>query len=281
MDLRQLFSNQVWWGKIFCAFLGFLIAGPAGAFFGVFIGNLFDRGLLQHFSNPLWHFHTEKRQAVRTLFFQATFSTLGHIAKSDGRVSEQEIQLAKLLMQEMKLNKAQQNVAQKYFNEGKKEDFNLKPMLDSLYKIAKNNPSLLKSFIDTQYRAAQLDGLTEKKIQIINTILSCMKCAPMHRQSNFNENVYQYNYRHQSSNTNSQGASSYQNSDLTRAYDILQVQLSANKQEIKRAYRRLMSRHHPDKLIAQGMSKDKIKLANEKTQIIRKAYEEICTSKGW
>ena len=108
-----------------------------------------------------------------------------------------------------------------------------------------------------------------------------MKYAPMHRQSNFNERFYQYNYRHQSSNTNSQGASSNQNSNLTRAYDILQVQPSANKQEIKRAYRRLMSRHHPDKLIAQGMPKDKIKLANEKTQIIRKAYEEICTSKGW
>ncbi len=55
----------------------------------------------------------------------------------------------------------------------------------------------------------------------------------------------------------------------------------ASKQEVKKAYRRLLSRNHPDKLIAQGLPEAMIKVANEKTQKIMKAYELICRSKGW
>ncbi len=273
MDLRRFFANQMWWGKVLCAVLGYLVAGPVGAFFGVFIGNLFDRGLLQHFSSPLWYFHAEKRQSVRLLFFQASFSVLGHIAKADGRVSEQEIQMAKTLMRNMNLNREQQKVAQEFFNVGKKENFNLKQTLAAFQKVARDNPNLLKLFIDIQYKAAQLNGLSEKKIEIMNTILHYMQCAPIHKQSRFNDDFYQKSSRGQSHQSPS--------NTLASAYTILSIQPTSSKQEIKHAYRRLISQNHPDKLIAQGMSKDKIKIANEKTQIIRKAYEQICASKGW
>ena len=282
MDLRRFFTNQVWWGKVFCAFLGDLIAGPVGAFLGICIGNFFDRGLMEHFTNPLWHFHAEKRPAVRSLFFQALFSVMGNIAKADGRVSEQEIQMAKTLMRDMNLNYEQQKVAQRFFNEGKKENFNLKQIVTSFQRAAYDNPDLLKLFIDTQYAVAQLDGLSEEKIHIMNTILTYMQCAPIHRQRRFNDDFYQQSSSgHQSSRSRQAPPHPNQNNTLAGAYAILQVPSSSNKQDIKRAYRRLISRNHPDKLMAQGASKDKIKLANEKTQIIRKAYEQICTSKGW
>ncbi|MBT6529559.1 MAG: DnaJ domain-containing protein, partial [Betaproteobacteria bacterium] len=45
--------------------------------------------------------------------------------------------------------------------------------------------------------------------------------------------------------------------------------------EIKKAYRRLTNQHHPDKLVAKGMPEEMIKLANEKTQEIRKAWERV------
>lgn len=282
MDLRRFFANQIWWGKVLCAFLGYLVAGPVGAFFGILIGNFFDRGLLQHFANPLWHFHAEKRQPVRVLFFQATFSTLGHIAKADGRVSEQAINMANRLMRDMNLNREQQKVAQKFFNEGKKESFNLKQMLAAFQKVARDNPNLLKLFIDTQYTAAQLNGLSENKIQIMNTILHYMQCAPIHKQSRFNEDFYQQSSRrHQSSGSGYKPQPSNPETTLTSAYAILHLPPTSTRQEVKNAYRRLMSRNHPDKLIAQGMSIDKIKIANEKTQVIRKAYEQICASRGW
>ena len=62
---------------------------------------------------------------------------------------------------------------------------------------------------------------------------------------------------------------------LADAYRALGVSSDASDAEIKKAYRKLMSQHHPDKLIAQGVPPDMIKLATEKTQEIQTAYELI------
>lgn len=276
MDLRSFFANQTWWGKVLCAFLGYLIAGPVGAFLGIFIGNLFDRGLMEHYTNPLWHYHAEPRQAVKNVFIKATFSIMGHISKADGRVSEQEIQMAKTLMQQMNLDQTQRTLAQNFFNEGKNEKFKLKQMVTVLQEAIYNNPELVKLFINTQYKIAHLDGLSDNKIQILNIILKHMHYAPIHEQSRFQDDFYQ-----QSSQRRQEPPRTRTYNTLDSAYTILQIQPTANKQEVKRAYRRLISKNHPDKLSAQGLPKEKIKQATEKTQVIRKAYEQICESKGW
>ena len=278
MYLRRFFIQKTWWGKLLGAFLGFLIAGPAGAFFGILIGNFFDRGLNEHFSNPYWYFHAEKNAAAKTLFLESVFSVMGHVAKADGRVSEREIELARTLMHDMGLNQKQKKTAQQFFNEGKKPDFKLKQILTFLQNGLAHNPELLKLFVDIQYRTAQMDGLSEQKIQLMNIILNYLRFAPMHEQSRFQDDFFR--------DTTQQHNKNYEqprphNNTLAGAYTVLQIDPNSTKQEVKRAYRRLISRNHPDKLIAQGLSKDKIKIANEKTQIIRKAYEQICESKGW
>lgn len=281
MSLRRFFASQTWWGKVLGAFLGYLIAGPVGALFGILIGNFFDRGLTEHLNNPLWHYHVEQRALVKPIFLKALFSVMGHIAKADGRVSELEIQMAKRMMHDMKLNTAQKKEAKLFFNEGKKEQFKLKPVLGLLHKACQSTPQLLKLFIDTQYALAQIDGLSDSKVQILNTILAYMQRAPLHEQSQFYDDFYTH-YSNQRSSRSNQNSSRPQSSHaLSQAYSILQIEPTANQTEIKRAYRRLISRNHPDKLIAKGMPADKIKQANEKTQIIRKAYEQICESRDW
>ena len=65
---------------------------------------------------------------------------------------------------------------------------------------------------------------------------------------------------------------------LTQAYKILGVNKGSSEAEIKKAYRRLMSQHHPDKLVAKGLPDEMIALATEKTQEIRKAYDLIKAS---
>ena len=281
MTLRRFFSNQTWWGKLLGAFLGYLMAGPVGAMFGILIGNFFDRGLTDHLTNPLWHYHAESRALIKPVFSKALFSIMGHIAKADGRVSELEIQMAKRLMQDMKFNRLQQKEAQQFFNEGKKDQFKLKPMLGLLYKACQDNPNLLKLFIDTQYTFAQVDGLSDSKIQILNTILAYMQRAPLNEQSRFNQDFYDGFTRQRTSGSNHHRTHAPPPHALDQAYSILQIERSANKQEIKRAYRRLISRHHPDKLIAKGMPDYKIKEANAMTQKISKAYEDLLRAKGW
>ncbi len=285
MNSRQFFTSHAWWGKLIGAFLGYLIGGPAGALFGILIGNFFDRGLTEHFSRPHWPYHAEKRPAVKATFLEATFSVMGHIAKADGQVTTQEIRMAKNLMSELELSYTQRQAAEDCFNEGKKSHFNLNKMLSLFYKTAYNNPTLLKLFIEIQYSAAQIDGLSFKKQEILNTILNHFGFASLNKQYRFYDDFssssnYQHTNQNYSSSSNHQQYQAPQNL-LEHAYGILKIQPSANKQEVKRAYRQQMSQNHPDKLIAKGLPEEKIKLANEKTQKIRKAYEQICASKGW
>ncbi|MDI9819084.1 MULTISPECIES: co-chaperone DjlA [unclassified Legionella] len=285
MNLREFFTHYHWWGKLIGAFFGYLIGGPAGALFGILIGNFFDRGIIEHFTRPHWHYHKEKRKAVQKIFFQATFSVMGHIAKADGRVSEQEIEMAKTLMDEMRLGREQKTQAKRFFSEGKAANFDLGNIISLLQQVCHDNRELLKLFIDIQYRAAQSGGLSPEKILALNIVLGRLGFAPLHQQYRFYEDpgAYASQSSGRSYQNSSHKQSNYQTPShtLAHAYAILEVDKNAGRQEVKRAYRRLISRNHPDRLIAQGLPEQMIKVANDKTQKIRKAYEQICASKGW
>lgn len=286
MNFRQLFTINSWWGKALGAFFGYLTAGPAGALFGLLIGNFFDRGLASHLSNPHWLYHAEKQKLVQKVFFETTFSVMGHMAKADGVVSEKEVKMAQLLMNEMRLSNAQQTLAKKLFNEGKHNTFRLDPVLSQLKQVCHDNRDLLKLFVDIQYRAAMVDGLSANKIQTLNAIFSRLGFAPLNQQYRFYEDFgytgyEQPKHRQQHSSSSQQQRSYTPPNSLEHAFALLEVSPSANKQEVKRAYRKLMSRNHPDKLIAQGLPQEMIKMANDKTQKILKAYEAICNAKGW
>lgn len=282
MNPRQFFSSHHWWGKLIGACFGYLTLGPAGAVFGILIGNLFDQGLTEHFTRPHWQYSAEKRAHVQKIFFEAAFSVMGHIAKADGRVTEAQINMVKSLMTEMRLNQSQRKLAQDYFREGKNPNFDLYRALASLRGATHDNPELLKLFIDLQFRAALIGGLSLKKQQLLNTILSQMGFAPLHQQHRFYEDfARQRSYQQSRSNHSSHRQNQQAHSGTDHAYGILGVTRSASKQEVKRAYRKLISRNHPDKLIAQGLPESMIKIANEKTQQITKAYEQICAEKGW
>lgn len=69
-------------------------------------------------------------------------------------------------------------------------------------------------------------------------------------------------------------------SALAEAYATLGVRPEASDEEVTLAYRRLLRRHHPDKLTAAGASEIAIRLANERTQKIRAAYEEIRSARA-
>ncbi|OCH96878.1 molecular chaperone DjlA [Legionella jamestowniensis] len=287
MNLRDFFTHYHWWGKILGAFFGYLIGGPAGALFGILIGNFFDRGIIEHFNRPHWHYYKERREAVQKIFFEATFSIMGHIAKADGRVSEQEIQMAKTLMDEMRLSREQKTLAKHFFNQGKSFTFDLAEMLTRLEQVCYDNPELLKLFMDIQYRAAKTDNFSEPKMRALDVVFRRLGFAPIRQQYRFYEDFgfrsSQSSHHSQSQSSSGQKRQQYQTppNSLAYAYALLEIEQTANKQEVKRAYRRLISKNHPDKLIAQGLPEQMIKMANEKTQKIRKAYEQICASKGW
>lgn len=289
MNLREFFTTQTWWGKLIGGFFGYLSGGSIGALLGVLAGNLFDRGFANYYSNPHLLYHAEKQKTVQKKFFETTFSMLGHIAKADGRVSEQEINRAKQLMDEMKLSKEQKKLAKKLFNEGKQTTYNVNSALLDLKRACGHHRELLKLFIDIQYKAAQVDGLSAKKIKALDLVFCLLGFAPLHHQQRFYDD-FNYSYAEQEENKKSQNHDSSSTeqkkkqspkSKLDHAYALLEMSQDTSQQELKKAYRRLLSKNHPDKLIAKGLPQEMIKMANEKTQKIVKAYELICKSKGW
>lgn len=270
MDFRSFFSHKSYWGKLFGAFFGFLIGGPAGALFGIIIGNFFDRGLVEHFNRPYTTFQDESNPHVQTLFIQTTFMIMGYIAKAEGRVSEDAIDVAKTFMQDLQLNKTQIEMAKNAFNTGKKSDFKLVETLLPFKHTLQAHPHLIMTFLNIQYRAIQNQGFTYKKLRALNQVLQVLGFAPIQEQARYYDNSDR-SYTSAYSTTSS----------LAEAYSILNLEQHASKTTVKHAYRKLISQHHPDKLIAKGKSEAEIKRANEKTQKIRKAYETICAAKGW
>ena len=59
------------------------------------------------------------------------------------------------------------------------------------------------------------------------------------------------------------------------AYRVLGVAADASDAELKKAYRRLMSQNHPDKLAAKGLPESMREMAEQKTREITAAYELI------
>jgi DnaJ like chaperone protein len=68
---------------------------------------------------------------------------------------------------------------------------------------------------------------------------------------------------------------------LDDAYKILGVKTADDDKSIKKAYRKLMSEHHPDKLVSKGLPKQALELAKNKTQDIQSAYELIKEKRGF
>ncbi len=68
---------------------------------------------------------------------------------------------------------------------------------------------------------------------------------------------------------------------LEQAYRVLGVADDASNDEIKKAYRRLMNQHHPDKLVARGLPQSMAGVAEQKTHEVRTAYEKLRSQRGF
>ena len=258
-----------WIGKILGAIFGFLfLGGPIGAIIGLIVGHFFDKSLQQNsisFSN---------NNKVRTIFFDATFSVMGHIAKADGRVSEHEIQLARMIMQRLGLQGKRKHEAMRQFNYGKQPEFNLSKALEQLRQQCAYQ-HLLRLFIELQVQIAYADGTPQASVKQIlqysSQQLGLGNIDFSHVEAMLYGQWRQRSYQHYQQHTEQRT----KQTNLSESYRILEVTENATVIEIKKAYRRKMNENHPDKLIAKGLPKEMIDLATQKTQQIKAAYEQI------
>ena len=266
-----------WWGKVIGGAFGWMLLGPLGALLGAALGHKFDSGLdrLEHEPPPAaggW----SSRERVQTAFFTATFAVMGHVAKADGRVSEDELAVASELMQRMGLSPEQRKLAQNLFREGRSPGFELDPVLDQFRDECRGRPDLVQVFLEVLFSAAYVDGrMHTAERNTLEHIRRRLRIRPVDFQRIEAMVAAQYEQMHAG-----HGGGGVTRPRLEDAYAVLGVKPDNSDEEVKRAYRRLMSRHHPDKLVAQGLPEEMVAVANEKSKEISLAYERVREQRG-
>lgn len=258
-----------WWGKVLGGTFGFMVGGPLGALLGAALGHRFDKGAQRLTGDATLGPGAQER--VQTAFFAASFSVMGHLAKADGRVSAHEIDLARQVMAQMNLASDMRRTAIHLFSEGKAPDFSLDEVLDQFRHECHGRQHLILMFVEIQLHAAFADGeLHAAEAQVLHRI--CERLG-----------IRQQEYRHLEAMVRAArqfaGGTAEKPPTAARklkdAYAVLGVASDAPDAEVKKAYRRLMNRHHPDKLVAKGLPDEMISMATEKTQEIKAAYETV------
>jgi DnaJ like chaperone protein len=263
-----------WYGKLIGAVLGAIIGrGLLGAIVGFLIGHQFDRkseGARRSGSRGV------PSRDFQLLFFRATFQVMGHVAKADGRVTEQEIDAARTTMRRFSLGEADVRRAIDLFTEGKASDFPLEDVLDELRAASVGREDLRRLFVQIQLEAALYGGgLSAPARAVFARICSALGISAMEFAA------LEAMLRMHAGRPGGGASAERPAADrLADAYQALGVRPDAADADVTLAYRRLMSQNHPDKLVANGLPQSMIEAAHERTRQILEAYEIIRKHRG-
>ncbi|MET0281002.1 MAG: co-chaperone DjlA [Steroidobacteraceae bacterium] len=252
-----------WTGKLVGGLLGMAL-GPFGAALGVAVGHQFDVKVA-----------SGRRRPIGEQFFRSTFRLMGHVAKADGRVTEREIQAARGVMRTLRLNDAQVQLAIDEFSHGKQQEFGLAAEMAALREASHSQPDLLRAFMEIQLRFALAGSdMTPATRARVTAAAGLLGIAPplLSRMEAALRGGY------------AAGGVAPQDDHAARAaaaYRTLELEPSVSNQELTKAYRRMMSRHHPDKLKANGLPESMLEHAKQRTQQIREAYELLREQRGF
>ncbi len=255
-----------WWGKLIGGIIGLMRGGITGAILGVFLGHMVDRFLSGLNGN----------KRIRDTFFRALFTTLGHISKVDGRVTKKEIEATEELMQRLQLTDIERQQAIRFFQQGKDSNFDLHGTLQKFAMHSKLRYELRVMFVELLLETALSDGkLSVGEDAILERVRTVLK-IPI--------NVFIAMLRARQVEpepaSRSHKPAPNQPKSLSQCYAELGLTPDAGDQEVKRAYRRLVSQYHPDKLTSQGLPEEVMEMAKRRMREVNTAYDRIKTSKA-
>lgn len=255
---------MLWPATLLGAAAGLALASIPGALLGGLLGQMLDRRMrlrsLEHLRQLLG------LQRPQMDDEDLLFMLLGRLAKSDGRVLDSHIQMAAGEMQRLGLDELSRRRAMQAFARGKQADKELRGPLCALQA----RPERAEVVLRTCWRMAWADGrLSEAERLLIEQWARWLGFPRAVLQAMAEE------YRPQPSVPDTPGG------DYQAALRLLGVRADTEPRLIKQTYRRLLSRHHPDKLAGAGASAAQLRAATDKTRELHAAYELIRRRHGF
>lgn len=272
--------NVRWAGKLVGGLLGLLLSKGSilGMLFGVLIGHQFDKGFAGTAGRGPGGFSRASPGRRQKVFFETVFLAMGHLAKADGRVSEEEIRAARTYMHAIHLGPEDVREAIALFSRGKDPGFPIDAQIAELASVCGGQTALVRNFLEVLMGFAlskgSISAVERELLWRMAGGLGVSRVAMAQFEAALRA---QYTFR-QGGRAGQPGFTAAD--ELKQAYTALGVDSKASDKEVKTAYRRLMNQHHPDKLVAKGLPESMKEAAEERTREIRKAYETIRDHRG-
>jgi len=269
-------------GRIIGTLIGFSLLNFLGAIIGYSIGGMFDRGAIGGgrtfgggfgggFGANAFQ-SAEQQQRIQAVFFKTVFSLMGKLAKADGRVSQEEVAQTERAMTEMGLTSDHRREAIRLFKQGSSAELDVDALLDDFLSVCNRLANLKQMVLVQLISIALADGELHSEEE---RLLRSVALRLGYPNAAFDQLIRMIKAQDRfGAGAGSYGSSNQQN-DLPLAYEALGVKSSDTDAVVKKAYRKLMSEFHPDKLMGQGVPEDMVKVATERSQEIQAAYDLI------
>ncbi len=236
------------------ASLGWTFAGPIGGILGFVLGSFID----EFSSKDLMDFQNQRPQPATTSSgdFEVSLLILAAVViKTDGKTDERELNFVRQSFISM-YGEKRANHAFKLFK-GIIKNNNVSTRQVCIQIRENMNHATRLQLMHFLFGVAKADGnVTEAELNKIHTISGYLY---------INQNDF-----------NSIKAMFYD--EVDSSYKILEINKSATDDEVKKAYRKMVKKYHPDKL--RGLGAEHIKGAEEKFRQVQKAYEQIQKERG-
>lgn len=210
------------------------------------------------------------------LFRDTLFTLLGAVSCADNRVSRTEIRYCDSVIRELGLDAEGRTRAIECFKRGMAPDFHLEICMAPFLREYRHDLSIRMMLWTSLIRMAFADNVVSPGEQhILRRIAMRMDMGMVFAHSFAGAGM--------GGRTGGNRSASGMGEDggaLAAAHATLGVRPADDAATIKRAWRKLMSRYHPDKLAHKGLPPEALQAATDKAQDIQKAYDLIRHSRG-
>lgn len=230
------------WGKIAGAGVGLAVGGPLGALVGAVAGHLvIDRALADN----------------EVVFTVALIALSAKMAKADGQVSAAEI---RAFEEVMKVPDSEKANVDRVYRIAQQDVAGFQAYAEQVARIFRDNPAMLEDVLDALFHIAKADKYVHPaELEYLRTVADIF---------GFSEVEF------------ARIRASHLGSDKTDPYLVLGITPDISTEDLRKAYRRLVRENHPDTLVARGVPKELVSIANEKLATINVAYEKIMRQRG-